>query len=435
MIPPPWLAERPHRVPFLLVTGTRKASRMVRGFVTGRRLSSIAAVALLATGLALVSESGATAAPTNASSFDVALLVRLEIGSPRPAGELRPSVTLVPPPGAFVPGHVDRAGNWSTDAGVTLGSITDPIDRASDTLLAEPLDEVRLSAPVGLSGTVDPGAHTIDLHAPDASFTFVGNHDPGNHGDPFSCTSVPAPLDLTSVDYDAAIGIATFSASDTFQFAFPDIPECDGVAEHFASRYASVGTIASFLPALTADGPIGGAGGAGSPATPAAPAAPVSPETGSVPPSFPDLSGLAAPGATEPTSPTTGPTSPTSRSTGATTTPRPARASTGSASSAIGGAVADALTKLSTPETGYVWRGAREKIELGPEPTSSQIAVPTPADRGQDLRGLRDPLRPRHHRGHRRRTGRGRFLVALRGPADAPPPRARRLLRRRPVRA
>ena len=210
--------------------------------------------------------------------------------------------------------------------------------------------------------------------------------DPGNDGDPFSCTSVPAPIDLTSVDYDADIGIATFSAGDTFQFgAIPDIPECDAVAEHFANTmqaspatpgYASVGAIASFLPALTADGPIAGAGGAGSPA---APAAPVSPETGSVPPSFPDLSGLAAPGATEPTSPTTGPTSPTSRSTGATTTPRPARASTGSASSAIGGAVADALTKLSTPETGYVWRGPREKIELGPEPTSSQIAVPSPS--------------------------------------------------------
>ena len=177
MIPPPWLAERRHRVPFPLVTGTRKASRVMRGSVTGRRLSSIAAVALLATGLALVSESGATAAPTNASSFDVALLVRLEIGPPPPAGELRPSVTLVPPPGAIVPGHVDRAGNWSTDARVTLGSITDPVDRASDTLLAQPLDEVRLSAPAGLSGTVDPGAHTIDLHAPDASFMFVGNDD------------------------------------------------------------------------------------------------------------------------------------------------------------------------------------------------------------------------------------------------------------------
>ncbi len=25
-----------------------------------------------------------------------------------------------------------------------------------------------------------------------------------------------------------------------------------------------------------------------------------------------------------------------------------------------------------------MWRGAREKIELGPEPTSSQIAVPSP---------------------------------------------------------
>ena len=165
-------------------------------------------MALLATGLALVAESGATAAPTNASSFDVALLVRLEIGPPPLAGELRPSVTLVPPPGASVPGHVDRAGNWRTDAGVTLGSITDPIDRASDTLLAQPLDEVRLSAPGGLSGTVDPSAHTIDLHAPDATFTFVGNDDPGNDGDPFSCTSVPAPIDLTSVDYDADIGIA-----------------------------------------------------------------------------------------------------------------------------------------------------------------------------------------------------------------------------------
>ena len=205
---------------------------MMRGFVTGRRLSSVAAVVLLATGLALVSESGATAAPTNASSFDVALLARLEIGPPPPAGQLRPSVTLVPPAGAFVPGHVDRAGNWSTDAGVTLGSITDPIDRASDTLLAEPLDEVRLSAPRGLSGTVDPGAHTIDLHAPVASFTFVGN-DTGN---PFSCTSVPAPLRLTSVDYDADIGIATFFAGDTFQLVFPDIPECDAVAETLRPR-------------------------------------------------------------------------------------------------------------------------------------------------------------------------------------------------------
>ena len=86
-------------------------------------------------------------------------------------------------------GTVDGAGNIQTSTGVSLGSITDPLDRQSDSLLDQPLDEVRLFAANGFTGQIDPAAGTIDLQSNGpASFTFAGTES----GTPYRVHDHPA---------------------------------------------------------------------------------------------------------------------------------------------------------------------------------------------------------------------------------------------------
>ncbi len=236
----------------------------MRWFAIQRRLFAALSITVLAGGMALLSGSTASAAPTNATNFGLSMVARLEVGPPPVPPDFRVGVTLVPK--VPLTGIVDGAGNIQTSTGVSLGSITDPLDRQSDSLLDQPLDEVRLFAPNGFTGTVDPSAGTIDLAATAVAFTFSGN----DSGHDYECTTnLPGDgvLHLHSSDYNAGSGTGTLEADASFgllAFGY-GIPECDNHDGYFNSIYplpsapdnAVFSVAIAFNPAITAATPSG----------------------------------------------------------------------------------------------------------------------------------------------------------------------------------
>ena len=110
----------------------------MRWFAIQRRLFAALSITVLAGGMALLSGSAASAAPTNATRFGLNIVARLEIGPPPVPPDFRVGVTLVPK--VPMTGTVDGAGKIQTSTGVHSSSTPDPIDRATDTLLDPPLD-------------------------------------------------------------------------------------------------------------------------------------------------------------------------------------------------------------------------------------------------------------------------------------------------------
>ena len=236
----------------------------MRWFAIQRRLFAALSITVLAGGVALLSGSAASAAPTNASNFGLSMVARLELGPPPVPPGFRVGVTLVP----RVPltGTVDGAGNLQTSTGVSLGSSTAPLDRQADSLLDQPLDEVRLFAPNGFTGTIDPAAGTIDLAGSAVTFTFAGT----DSGHPYECTTnLPGDgvLHLHASDYNAGSGTGTLEADTSFGLmAFgTGIPECENHDGYFNSIYplptaadnAVFSVAIAFNPAITAATPTG----------------------------------------------------------------------------------------------------------------------------------------------------------------------------------
>ena len=127
--------------------------------------------------------------------------------------DFRVGVTLVPK--VPLTGTVDGAGNIQTSTGVSLGSITDPIDRQADSLLDPPLDQVRLFADRTVSrgrSTPRPGP-SISRHR--EAFTFAGNES----GHDYECTTSRADLHLHSSDDLDGSGSITLSSSPTSRSA------------------------------------------------------------------------------------------------------------------------------------------------------------------------------------------------------------------------
>ena len=231
----------------------------MRWFALQRRLFAALSITVLAGGMALLSGSAASAAPTNAINFGLSMVARLEIGVPPVPPNARVGATLA----ALVPvsATVDSDGNIQTSSPISLGSTDVPIDRQADSLLDPPLDQVRLFADDGFRGTVDLATGAVDLHG-NVKFTFAGKES----GHDYECTTEPSDLHLLSSGLDGS-GSITLSSSPDFALGviLPGNDECDAHDGYFNSIYplptppngAVFNATVSFSPALSPGTTIG----------------------------------------------------------------------------------------------------------------------------------------------------------------------------------
>ena len=82
--------SRAEGLPFRLGTGQSRERLTMRWFVLQRRLFAALSITVLAGGMALLSGSAASAAPTNAINFGLSMVARLEIGIPPVPPNARP---------------------------------------------------------------------------------------------------------------------------------------------------------------------------------------------------------------------------------------------------------------------------------------------------------------------------------------------------------